>query len=808
MVKDASGKPLGGPVVITFSLYATEEGGAPLWLETQSVQADSQGRYSAFLGAAEADGLPADLFVSGEARWLGVRPEGQAEQPRIQLMSVPYALKAHDAETIGGLPPSAFVLAAPAPGPKAISGNPSPAASVVPADASPAALGGSGTVNFVPLWTPDGNTLGNSVLFQSGSGSSAKIGINTNTPGTTLDIKGSSTVRGSLNLPATATATAASGKNSQPQKLTASAFNSGTSAAVNQNFQWQAEPLGNNTTNPSGTLNLLFGSGTNSPAETGLSIASNGQITFAPGQTFLGGGGGTITGVTAGTDLTGGGTSGSVTLNVDTTKVVTGLLAGTDLTGGGTGGVVTLNLDTTKVPLLSAANNFIANQSVTGSLTATGAVTGSTVNATTGFDLGGTLFDYGSLTSSNAFLGFAGNVTTTGLYNTAVGELALSAITNGQSNSAIGLGALRNNTTGTDNAASGVNALADNTTGGGNVGDGTWAMSTNSTGTDNTGIGYSSGQSAMGQATTGSFNTFVGAQTSTGSNLNLSNATAVGALAEVDSSNSMVLGSINGLNNATANTNVGIGITAPVYPLHVGNAGSVPAHGYFRVEGPTSSGSGLAGVSFGGNGDFQIDAPGIVSGRFVVKDSGLVGIADAFPSRIFQIGSGKGHALADGWDVYSSRRWKTNIRTLDGALGKVEQLRGVSYDLKASGKHEIGVIAEEVGQVLPEVVSYEANSKDAQGVDYSRLTALLIQAVKEQQQQIRTQQRQIRLQEKRAQAQWSEIAMLHTQLRRQGAANARLESRLLNLERNQATGATKVAQYENPMPAAAAGNDQ
>jgi len=77
---------------------------------------------------------------------------------------------------------------------------------------------------------------------------------------------------------------------------------------------------------------------------------------------------------------------------------------------------------------------------------------------------------------------------------------------------------------------------------------------------------------------------------------------------------------------------------------------------------------------------------------------------------------------------------------------KVEQLRGVSYDLKDSGKHEVGVIAEEVGAVVPEVVSYEENGKDARGVDYSRLTALLIEATKEQQREIQSQQATLRTQ--------------------------------------------------------------
>jgi hypothetical protein len=135
-----------------------------------------------------------------------------------------------------------------------------------------------------------------------------------------------------------------------------------------------------------------------------------------------------------------------------------------------------------------------------------------------------------------------------------------------------------------------------------------------------------------------------------------------------------------------------------------------------------------------------------------------VGIGTSAPSRIFTIAEGTGHAISDGWDTYSSRRWKTNIRTLTGALAEVERLRGVSYDLKDSGKHEIGVIAEEVGMVVPELVSWDKNGKDAQGVDYSRLTALLIEATKEQQTLIREQQHQIR-------AQQAQITRLSSQVR-------------------------------------------
>jgi hypothetical protein len=375
-LNNASGKPFTGTVGVTFYLYKDQQGGSPLWMETQNVAFDKNGRYTVVLGSTTSQGLPTNLFASGEARWLGVQAQGQAEQPRVLLLSVPYALKAGDAQTVGGLSPSAFMLAV---RPDSDSSTTSPSGS----NSNSPPLGGTGTTNYLPIWT-NSTTLGSSVLFQSGTGSKAKVGIGTTKPASTLDVKGGGTIRGLFSLPAIGTATTTAGFNSQPIDLAASAFNTGTSTAVAQTFQWQAEPVGNNTSSATGSLNLLFAQGTGKAKETGLNIASNGQITFAPGQTFPGTGNGTITGVKAGTDLTGGGNSGNVTLNVDTTKVVTGVNAGTDLTGGGTGGALTLNLDTTKVPQLSVANTFTGNQTINGNLidsgniSATGSITGQT----------------------------------------------------------------------------------------------------------------------------------------------------------------------------------------------------------------------------------------------------------------------------------------------------------------------------------------------------------------------------------------------------------------------------------------------
>jgi hypothetical protein len=102
--------PRAGIAGITFALYAEQEGGAPLWFEVQNVRLDAQGRYSVLLGANSRDGLPLELFASTEARWLGVQVEGQAEQPRVMLLSVPYALKAAEADKLAGRSASDFVL--------------------------------------------------------------------------------------------------------------------------------------------------------------------------------------------------------------------------------------------------------------------------------------------------------------------------------------------------------------------------------------------------------------------------------------------------------------------------------------------------------------------------------------------------------------------------------------------------------------------------------------------------------------------------------------------------------------------------
>jgi hypothetical protein len=149
------------------------------------------------------------------------------------------------------------------------------------------------------------------------------------------------------------------------------------------------------------------------------------------------------------------------------------------------------------------------------------------------------------------------------------------------------------------------------------------------------------------------------------------------------------------------------------------------------------NGSVVGGGAQGGNIVLQTGDSGGGGTGVIRLLGGNVGIGTSTPGNILTVVQDSAtDPIADAWTTYSSRRWKTNIQTLQGALDKVGRLRGVSYDAKADGQHHIGLIAEEVGEVVPEVVAYEANGKDAKSVDYARLTALLIEAVKEQQAQI------------------------------------------------------------------------
>jgi len=204
LITDAGAKPRSGVVGLTFALYKDRQGGRPLWLETQNVTFDAQGHYSVLLGSTTSEGLPLDLFAGNEARWLGVTVEGEAESAsggRVLLVSVPYALKAADAETLGGRPASAFLTAAPPTGRGEISNAllqpgrrlKTSAAGVKTGSVNTTTSGG--TTGYVAKWTA-ADTLGNASLFDTGT----RVGLGTQTPNFQIDIQNTDTSAAGANL--------------------------------------------------------------------------------------------------------------------------------------------------------------------------------------------------------------------------------------------------------------------------------------------------------------------------------------------------------------------------------------------------------------------------------------------------------------------------------------------------------------------------------------------------------------------------------------------------------------------------------
>ena len=183
-----------GTVGVTFAIYKEQDGGAPVWQETQNVAVDANGQYSVLLGSSAAAGLPDDLFSQKEERWLGVQVQGQSEQARVMLVSVPYAFKAHEADTLGGLPASAFVHV---PGDAATASGTGPANTTAAASATTGTGTNTGsaakqsgkpltpaqTAKVIPVF--NGTTDVDSALFQDAVGAGASVvndSVNFNLP--------------------------------------------------------------------------------------------------------------------------------------------------------------------------------------------------------------------------------------------------------------------------------------------------------------------------------------------------------------------------------------------------------------------------------------------------------------------------------------------------------------------------------------------------------------------------------------------------------------------------------------------------
>jgi trimeric autotransporter adhesin len=324
----------------------------------------------------------------------------------------------------------------------------------------------------------------------------------------------------------------------------------------------------------------------------------------------------------------------------------------------------------------------------------------------------------------NTFVGAMTGYYNTGYYNTALGAKAFYSNTSGTANVALGNRTLSSNTTGGSNTATGESALYLNTTGNSNVANGQDALYSNINGYSNTAVGVNSlytnssgyGNSAFGMAAMinnkrGYYNTAVGTQAlsldSTG-NYN----TILGYYA--------LVGNRNGSNNTsigalTGNANKGSGNVFIGYQAGFWETGSRKFY--------------LA--------DTLLNPP-LIYGDF---STGTVALGTITPSTAYKLYI-NGSAYATGTWASSDIRWKKNIAPLDLDVARIMQLQPVRFDwrkdefpsINFEDGNQIGLIAQEVEKLFPELVKTDENGYKA--VSYEKLSVILLEGMKEQQKEI------------------------------------------------------------------------
>jgi len=122
----------------------------------------------------------------------------------------------------------------------------------------------------------------------------------------------------------------------------------------------------------------------------------------------------------------------------------------------------------------------------------------------------------------------------------------------------------------------------------------------------------------------------------------------------------------------------------------------------------------------------------------------------------------------------SSIRWKEDVRTLQDPLQLVEQLRGVRYTWKEDGRADVGVIAEEVAEVLPEVVAFEDDGQ-VRGVNYGKLVSVLIEATKAQRHDLAAKEQTIEQQQQEIDALKERLTRLERLIQQQISATQNVD---------------------------------
>lgn len=293
---------------------------------------------------------------------------------------------------------------------------------------------------------------------------------------------------------------------------------------------------------------------------------------------------------------------------------------------------------------------------------------------------------------NNIFFGYQSGLSSTGMYNAGYGAYALYANTTGGFNTSSGAYSLFHNNGGSFNIATGYSALTSNVSGSFNIATGNNSLSANISGNRNTATGYT----ALYSNTTGTNNTAYGAST---------------LYSNIAGTENTVLGYAAGY-NCTGSGNV-----------YIGN---------------------MAGYSANSSNELYIansSAAPLIYGNF---SSGNVGFGTTSATNPLQMSSGAFCTSAGVWTNASDRRLKENICTSSYGLAAVMKLRPVTYTMKKGGEKQVGFIAQEVQQIIPEVISGkegDISKGETMGVSYGNMVAVLTKAIQEQEQQILEQQK-------------------------------------------------------------------
>jgi hypothetical protein len=493
--------------------------------------------------------------------------------------------------------------------------------------------------------------------------------------------------------------------------------------------------------------------------------------------------------------------------SLNATTATTAITANNSLElGGTTASVFIAGLTDSRNPLAGSGNYIqngtslqaASNFNVSGNGTAGATLSANTVNATTQYNIGGSRvlsvagftnvfagINAGSNSNSgsdNSFFGFnAGKINTSGADNSFFGSHSGDNNTTGAANSFFGFNAGTANSTGSFNSFFGSNAGAANTTAINNSFFGQGAGFKNTSGSDNTFIGNGAGQnntnniantfvgSLAGQLATASFNSFFGyesgAVTTTG-NDNAFFGDNTGRFNTTGFQNTF-FGSSTGLANTTGNRNAFLGM----------GAGSANTTGFLNTYVGTGAGNSMTTgdsntfIGAGADGSPTINFSAAIGAGATVTTSNTIVLGRSLddvlvPGNLLVVTLGSAgstslcrNALNQISTCSSSLRYKKDLEPFTSGLALVKRLNPITFRWKSDDTQDLGFAAEDVAAVEPLLTTTNADGQ-VEGVKYDRISAALVNAVKEQQTQIEQQQTQIKQQQNQIEQMQQQLAAL------------------------------------------------